>query len=426
MVATKGFYRGEACYDGMIDIKLVRENPELFRKNYRRRKEPGLLKKLDELLKRDEKFRKVKVELDKLRGSRNKLSQEINELKKKGKSVDSVLKKVKALPGKVRKKEEEYEKVEKQVLDLLIVLPNLMHEKVPYGKDDSENVQIKKWGRKPKFNFPVKNHVELLEDLGAADFDASAKSTGNGWYYLKGDFALLNQALIQFAINHMKKKGWTYVEPPLMLRKDVLSAAVDVNEFKQTIYSIDGEDAALIGTSEHAILGMHAGQVMDVPKTYFSYSMCFRKEIGSHGINEKGLWRTHQFNKVEQFVFCSKEDSWKYYDEMLKISEEIFQALELPYRVLEICTGDLAIWKGRSADIEVWRPTTKEYGEVTSLSNCTDFQARKLAIRYDGKDERSVVHTLNNTALATSRVLVAIAEHYQQKDGSIAVPKVLQ
>jgi len=260
-------------------------------------------------------------------------------------------------------------------------------------------------------------------------FESSAKVSGKGFYYLKGDLALLNMALVKFAIDFMVKKGYTYIEPPLMLHKDVLSAALDTEEFSKTIYGVKDEDLSLIGTSEYSLLGMHADETFkekELPKKYFSYTMCFRKEIGSHGINEKGLYRTHQFNKVEQFVFCKPEDSYKYYDEMMNNSVELFKKLEIPTRILEICSGELSTWKAKSADLESWRPTTKAYEEIGSLSNCTDFQSRNLNIRFQNKNnEISFVHTLNNTVVATSRALVAILENNQQKDGSVKIPKVL-
>ena len=330
----------------------------------------------------------------------------------------------------IREIEEKLVKANDEIKTLLYNIPNIMHESVPKGKDDSENKVIKKWGKIPKFDFEIKNHVELSESLNASDFEASARTSGNGFYYLKGKLALLNQALIQFAIDFMKEKNYEYIEPPLMVNKEIEEAKGDFDAFENALYKIEGEDLFLIPTAEDAILGMLMNQVIPekkLPLKYFAYSMSFRKEIGSHGINEKGLWRTHQFNKVEQFIFCRPEDSWKYYEELGKNTEEIFQKLELPYQVIECCTGDLADWKAKSEDLEVYRPTTKKYGEVTSLSNCTDFQARDLNIKMvDKKGERVVVHTLNNTALATSRALVAIMENYQQKDGSIKVPKVLQ
>ena len=410
----------------MIDIYLLRENPSLFEKSYTRMKKPELLTQFKELVEKDKQLRLIQIELDRLRSQKNTLSQEINILKKAGKNIDAVLKKMKELPEEVKKKEEEYTAFQERVTELLHTLPNIIHDKVPYGKSDKDNVEIKKWGKIPKFSFPVKTHVEILEALDAVDFDASARATGNGFYYWKGDFALLNQALIHFVQDYMVKKKYTYIEPPLMLKKDLLFKSIDAKSFEQSVYSIEGEDTALIGTSEFSMLTMYFDRIIDLPKKYFSYTMCFRREVGAHGINEKGLWRTHQFNKVEQFIFCKPEESWKFYDELLKNTEEVFQALELPYHVIELCTGDLSVWKARSADIEVWRPTTQAYGEVASLSNCTDYQARSLNIRYEEKGERKVVHTLNNTAIATSRALVAIVEHYQQKDGSIAIPKVLQ
>jgi len=409
----------------MIDIRLIREKPELFLKCYKFMKKGELIDSFNELVKRDKDLRSIKAELDQLRSSRNNLSEEINKLKKVGKDISQVIKKVKSLPEEIKRKEEEYNSVELRINELMLILPNLIHEKVSYGDSEKDNVQLKKNGKLPKFDFPVRNHVEILENLRLVDFDASAKVIGNGFYYLKGDLGLLNQALIRFVVDYMAEKGYEYIEPPLMLKKEILMGAIDKNVFENSVYQIEGQNAALIGTSEFAILGMHANEVINVPKKYFAYSMCFRQEIGAHGINEKGLWRTHQFNKVEQFIFCSKEQSWKFYEELLKNTEGIFQALELPYRVIELCTGDLAVWKARSADVEVWRPTLNAYGEVASLSNCTDYQARNLNIRYEGKEGREVVHTLNNTALATSRALVGIIENNQQKDGTVKIPKVL-
>src|SRR3989338_2082366 len=410
----------------MIDIYLLRENPSLFEKSYTRMKKPELLTQFKELVEKDKQLRLIQIELDRLRSQKNTLSQEINILKKAGKNIDAVLKKMKELPEEVKKKEEEYTAFQERVTELLHTLPNIIHDKVPYGKSDKDNVEIKKWGKIPKFSFPVKTHVEILEALDAVDFDASARATGNGFYYLKGDFALLNQALIHFVQDYMVKKKYTYIEPPLMLKKDLLFKSIDAKSFEQSVYSIEGEDTALIGTSEFSMLTMYFDRIIDLPKKYFSYTMCFRKEVGAHGINEKGLWRTHQFNKVEQFIFCKPEESEKFYDELLKNSEEILEELELPYQVLEICAGDLADWKYRSVDLEVWRPTTNSYGEVMSLSNCTDYQARNLGIKcMDRQGNKRVLHTLNDTALATSRILVAIIENNQQEDWSIKIPKAL-
>lgn len=415
----------------MIDIKLIRENSELVKENIKRKFQNEKILLVDKVRKLDEEWRKEKFNEDKLRAERNKISNEINQAKKNKKDTSSLMRKAKGIPGKIAKSEEKRKKLEEETNEMMLKIPNIMWSGVPLGKSDKDNVEIKKGGKILKFNFPVKTHVELLENLGLADFNASSKVSGAGFYYLKKELALLNQALIRFAIDFMLKKRYEYVETPLMLNEKEICASMDKKSIQDSVYEIKGEGKGLIGTAEQSLLAMHSGETIsekELPKKYFSYSMCFRKETGAHGINEKGLWRTHQFNKVEQFIFCMPEDSEKFYDELLKNSEEILKALELPYRVLEICTGDLADWKYRSADLEVWRPTTGFYGEVMSLSNCTEYQARKLGIRYISKDGKTkgVLHTLNDTALATSRIIVAILENNQQKDGSIKIPKVLQ
>lgn len=411
----------------MLDIKFIRENPDKVRENIKKKSQDT--KKVDELLKKDKRYRELLQEAEQLRAKRNTITSEINQAKKQGKDISKLIKEAKDLPEKIKSAEEEQYKLKDEVNALLTQIPNIMHKSVPSGKDASENKVIKVAGKPKKFSFPIKNHVELIENLKIADFEASAKISGNGFYFIEGELALLNQALIRFTVDFMHKKGYRYIETPLMIKKYVLEAAMDVKAFEDSIYKVEGDGLCLIGTSEHSLLGRYAEKSFnedELPKKVFSYSMCFRKEIGSHGINEKGLWRTHQFNKVEQFIFCNPEDSYKYYDELLKNSEEIMKALELPYRVIECCSGDLSDWKAKSCDIEVWRPTLNCYGEVMSLSNCTDYQARDLnmkVIRKDGTKE--AIHTLNNTAMATSRIMVAILENYQNKDGSITIPKVL-
>ncbi|MDD5651385.1 MAG: serine--tRNA ligase, partial [Candidatus Nanoarchaeia archaeon] len=414
----------------MLDIKFIRENPSVVKENLKKKSQDDKIPLVDQLIKLDELWRNVKKEADELRHERNTASEKVNEARKKGQDISQIVKKIKEIPIKIAELEEKEKSMDKEIKSILLQLPNIISKHTPKGKDASENKEIKKGGKIPKFTFPIKTHVEILEKLGLVDFDASAKVSGNGFYYLKDDLGLLNQALIRFGIDFMKSKGYHYIEPPLMLHDKEIFASMNRAAIEQSVYSIRDEDLNLIGTSEQAILAMHSGQAIDesqLPRKYFSYSMCFRKEVGAHGINEKGLWRTHQFNKIEQFIFCKPKDSEKLYDELLKNSEEILKKLELPYRVIEICTGDLADWKYRSADLEVYRPTIKEYGEVMSLSNCTDYQARKLDIKYVTKEgERIVLHTLNDTALATSRILVTIIENNQQKDGSIKIPKVLQ
>jgi seryl-tRNA synthetase len=413
----------------MLDIKLIRENPEVVKENIKKKDQESKLQLVDKVRKIDEEWRKLKTESDTLRAKRNSISKEISEAKKAGKDAAALMKRAQSIPEEIEKIENEMAKLEEEITQILRQLPNIMWKGVPKGKDSSENVEFKKGGKMPKFNFPVKSHVELTESLDIADFDASARVAGNGFYYLKGPLAILNQALIRYAIDFMIKKGYTYIEPPLMLHEKEIFASMDKTAIEQSVYSIKNEDLHLIGTSEQSVLAMHSGATIpewELPKKYFSYSMCFRKEVGAHGINEKGLWRTHQFNKVEQFIFCKPEDSENLYDELFSNSEEILKSLELPYRAIEICTGDLADWKYRSADFEVWRPTINSYGEVMSLSNCTDYQARKLNIKcIDKQGNKRVLHTLNDTAMATSRIMVTLLENNQQKDGSIKIPKAL-
>ncbi len=413
----------------MLDIHFLREHPqEAKASEQKRNRNPAVV---DEVLNYDAQWKKALRMMEELKHKRNVVSEEINNAKKaaKEKEAQAKIKEMKDVVASIRQLEADVQSFLQKRDAALLQIGNIMHPDVPAGKNDADNVELKTWGKKPAFAFPLKDHAGLCESLGIADFDASAKTSGNGFYFLKGELALLNQALLQFAMDCLRKKKYLYVEPPLLLRKEILGAAINLEEWAKSVYGIEGEDLALIGTSEFSLLGMHGGEAIpeqELPKKYYAYSMCFRKEVGSHGINEKGLWRTHQFNKVEQFIFCRPEDSGKYFDELLKNSEEILQALKLPYRVIEICSGDLSQWKQRSYDVEVWRPTIKEYGEVMSLSNCTDYQARKLSIKAVAKDgSRQVVHTLNNTAMATSRIMVAILENFQTRQGTVNVPQVL-
>jgi len=413
----------------MIDIKLIRENPKIVKDNIKKKNQDIKIPLVDKIIILDEEWRKLKAESDNLRSQRNTISREISEAVKEKKDTKLLMKKAKDIPNNIAKVEEKQNKLESEINSILSQIPNIMWEGIPKGKDGTENVEIKKHGKIPKFNFQPKTHVELAESLKIADFDSSAKVSGNGFYYIKNELALLNQALLRFTMDMMQKTNYSYIETPLMLREKEIFASMDKAAIEQSVYSVKGEDLNLIGTAEQSLLAMHSGQTIpewELPKKYFSYSMCFRKEVGAHGINEKGLWRTHQFNKIEQFVFCKPEDSEKIYDELLSNSEKILQSLELPYHVIEICTGDLADWKYRSTDLEVWRPTTNSYGEIMSLSNCTDYQARNLGIKcIDRHGNKRVLHTLNNTAMATSRIMVAILENFQQKDGSIKIPKAL-
>ena len=414
----------------MLDLKFIQENSEIVKKNIKNKFQNEKLVLVDEIISKYNQWKDVKKEIDNLRAKRNKLSEEINKTKKEKKDFNPLLKNAQEIPGLIKELEDKSNALQERINKIQLIIPNIMHTSVPLGKDASQNKVLYKKGNIVKFKFKPKTHVELIEFLDIGDFDASARVSGKGFYYLKKELALLNQALIRFVIDFMQKKKYNYIETPLMLNEKSIYASMDKKAIENSVYSIKDEDLNLIGTSEQSLLAMHSNQIIpetELPKRYFSYSMCFRKEIGAHGINEKGLWRTHQFNKIEQFVFCKPEDSYKYYNELLKNSEEIVKKLKLPYHVLEICSGDLADWKAKSADIEVYRPTLDEYGEIMSLSNCTDYQARKLNIKILRKNgEKEILHTLNNTALATSRAMVTILENYQQKDGSIKIPVVLQ
>jgi seryl-tRNA synthetase len=414
----------------MIDIKFIRENPKLVKDNIKKKFQDNKIKLVDEILEYDIKFKELKSQAESLRHRRNVLSQEINKLKKEGQDASKVLEEVKEIPVKIKDIEETQHSIEENILKNMLQIPNIIHDSVPIGKDSSENVERERIGHYKFQDFEPKNHVELTEELGIADFESSAKTSGTGFFYLRGELALLNQALIRFSIDFLTKKGYMLIEPPLMIKKDICDGVVDFEFFKNMAYKIEGEDLYLIATSEHPLIGMFINKIVseeEIPIKLVGYSQCFRKEIGSHGIDEKGLYRTHQFNKVEQIIICKPEESYKYYDELLKNSVEMFKELELPIRVFECCSGDLADLKSKSADLEAWSPRKKEYYEVGSCSNLTDAQARRLNIKISDKQgNKQLAHTLNNTAIATSRAMVAILENYQNADGSITIPKVLQ
>jgi len=414
----------------MIDIKLIRESPELVKKNIKNKFQEEKLPLVDKIRKKDIDWRNQKGRVDKLRHERNAISKEIAKAKKTGKPIATLMRTAKIIPGKIEEIEIKTKKLKADIDSLLFQLPNIIHKSVPIGQDNTKNVVREKIGKPKKFDFPVKNHAELAEQLGIADFDTSAKTSGNGFYFLKGDLALLNQALINYARDFMIKEGYEYVEPPLLIREELLTSVYSHAEIEQMSYKIQDEDLYLIATSEHPLIGLFMNKTLkkeDLPIKITGYSMCFRKEIGSHGIDEKGLFRTHQFNKQEMIVICKPEDSYKYYKELLQLSKDLFKALDIPIREVESCSGDLADLKAKGADLEAWSPRQKDYFEVTSVTNMESAQARRLNIKFrDEKNERQFVHTLNNTAIATSRVLVAILENNQNKDGSVSIPKVLQ
>jgi seryl-tRNA synthetase len=415
----------------MLDIKLIREHPEIVKNNLKKRKEEEKIKLIDDLLKYDKKWRELIQEVNNLRQKRNVITQEIADLKKKGKDFKQKMKEVKQIPDKIKELEIQADDYRKKVDEILLSLPNILHESVPYGKDETDNLIVKIVGKPPKFDFKPKNHIELAEGLGLIDAERAAKIAGHGFYYLKGDLALLDFAIMNYTINFMKKRGYLLIEPPFMMQKKPYLGVTDLEFFGDQLYKIDKEDLYLIATSEHPMAAMYMDEILlkdDLPIKLVGISPCFRKEVGAHGKYTKGLFRMHQFNKIEQFIFCLPQDSWKLHEELQKNAEDLYASLGLHFRVVNVCTGDIGIIAAKKYDIEAWM-ADGEFREVGSNSNCTDFQARRLNIRYkekEGQAPAGFVHTLNNTALATSRTMIAILEQFQQKDGSVLIPKVLR
>ncbi|MBI2129542.1 serine--tRNA ligase [Candidatus Woesearchaeota archaeon] len=413
----------------MLDISFIRKNPAVVKKDLKKRHDEEKIAWLDDLLKKDEEWRNAKQEADELRARRNKASLEINELKKQGRDISKLIKEIKEIPDKIKKLEEKENELREKIHYYLMRIPNILHDSVPYGKDSSENAVVRTVGKPKKFDFEVKPHGELMEELNIADFKRAAKIAGTGFYYLKGALALLDLSLQRFAIDFLIKRGFTLIEPPFMMNKKSYEGVIELEAFEKVMYKIQDEDLYMIATSEHPMGAMHANEVLDekgLPIRFCGISTNFRREIGSHGIDTRGLFRVHQFNKIEQFVFCRPEESWKMHEEIQKNSEDMYKALEIPFRVVSVCTGDIGIIAAKKYDIEAWSPREKQYFEVGSNSNCTAYQAARLNIKLQRKDgTREYLHTLNNTGIATSRAMRAILENYQNKDGTITVPKVL-
>ena len=415
----------------MLDIKLIREQPELVRENIKRRHDKEKLKLLDELLEDDRKWRKVTTGINELRARRNKVSEEISKLKKEKKGVTKLLEEARKIPDQIKKLENESERHGEKVKNALMRLPNILHESVPFGKDDSENFEIRRWEKPPKFDFEPKDHLTIALNLGLIDEERANKVAGAGFFYLKEELVMLDLALQRFAIDLLRKRGYKLIEPPFMIRRKPYEGVTDLSDFELVTYKIEGEDWYLIATAEHPMAAMFIDEVLDkkdLPIKFVGVSPCFRKEIGTHGKYTKGLFRMHQFNKVEQFIFCLPEESWQFHEELQKNSEDLYQKLGLHYRVVNICTGDIGTLAAKKYDIEVWMADNK-FREVGSNSNCTDYQARRLNVKFregPGKPPAAFVHTLNNTALATSRTMMAILEQFQQKDGSVIIPEVLR
>ncbi|MBN1644886.1 serine--tRNA ligase [Candidatus Woesearchaeota archaeon] len=414
----------------MLDINLLRQKPEIVKENLKKRFQADKIKWVEAILEKDKQWKELKKQSDYLRSERNRISLAVNTAKKQGKDAKTLIKQAAEIPKKLKQIEEEKAKLEYGIKHDLMSLPNIIHESVPKGKDQSENKVIKTIGKPTKPGFALKNHGELIEQTGQADFDSSAQISGTGFYFLKDKIAWLNQALIQYALDFLRKKGYTYIEPPLMMRRKPYEGVVEMQDFENVMYKIENEDLYLIATSEHPLIAQFMNTKIPeekLPIKLVGYSMCFRKEIGSHGVDTRGLFRTHQFNKVEQVIICKPEDSWKYFDELLHNTEELFNGLEIPYQLIEMCSGDIGNLKAKQIDIELWMAKQGKYQEVTSLSNCTDYQARRLGIKsIDKNGNKTVLHTLNNTAIATSRAIAGIIENFQQGDGTILIPKALQ
>ncbi|MBD3313475.1 serine--tRNA ligase [Candidatus Woesearchaeota archaeon] len=414
----------------MLDINLIRENPEIVKADLKKRGDKESLKKLKELIEKDKKWRQLKYDFQNIKSEKNSISKEISERKKQGKKADDLLKKLKDIPQKIEWFSAEIGKLKEDIDSILMDLPNILHESVPVGKDDTENELVRQWGKKPDFRFKPKSHVDLLEQLDIADTERAAKVAGSRFYYLKGDLVMLDFALQQFALDILRGKGFIPVYPPFMMNRKAYEGVTDLGDFQEVMYKIEDEDLYLIATSEHPLTAMHMDETIepeDLPIKYAGLSACFRKEAGAHGKDQKGIFRVHQFTKVEQIIFSKPAESWKHHEELLKNAEEIFQKLGLPYRIVNICTGDIGTVAAKKYDLEVWMPVQDAYREAVSCSNCTDYQARRLNIR-EGKEggEKEMLHTLNSTAVATGRTMVAIIENFQNQDGSINIPKVLQ
>jgi seryl-tRNA synthetase len=416
----------------MLDIRFVRAHPELVKADLLKRNDPEKIGWVTELLKKDARFRELKVETDTLRQRRNTIARDINAAKKAGKDAKDLLEEAAALPQKIRACDAEQEDIRNATHNYLMRLPNILHDSVPVGKDDSENVEIKRVGTPRTVDFEIKNHGQLATDNSWADFERATKISGAGFYFLKGSLVLLDLALQRYALDLLAGKGFTPVIPPYMINRSSYEGVTDLSDFEKVMYKIDGDDAYLIATSEHPIGAMYRDEIFeekDLPLRLAGISPCFRREIGAHGLDTKGLFRVHQFTKVEQFVFCKPEDSWTIHEELLANAEELFAGLGLPYHVVNICTGDIGTVAAKKYDIEVWMPRENAYKEVVSCSNCTSYQAVRLNIKVRNKSDfesKQHIHTLNSTEVATSRVIRAILENNQQRDGSVEVPEVLR
>ena len=415
----------------MIDIKFLRENPDVVKENIRRKFQDEKLPLVDEVIALDAESRKAKQEADDLRANRNKISKEIGTLMAQGKRDEAEAKKaeVAASAKRLVELEEQEKELEEKVTKIMMVIPNIIDPTVPIGKDDTENVEITRYGEPIIPDFEVPYHTEIMEKFNGIDLDSARKVAGNGFYYLMGDIARLHSAVISYARDFMINRGFTYCVPPFMIRSNVVTGVMSFAEMDAMMYKIEGEDLYLIGTSEHSMIGKFIDTIIpetELPKTLTSYSPCFRKEKGAHGLEERGVYRIHQFEKQEMIVVCKPEESAMWFDKLWQNTVDLFRSMDIPVRTIECCSGDLADLKVKSYDVEAWSPRQKKYFEVESCSNLGDAQARRLKIRVNGENGKYFAHTLNNTVVAPPRMLIAFLENNLQADGSVKIPEVLQ
>jgi len=406
---------------------MIRENPESIRKML---KDRDVQFDLDLLLELDKKRREMIISTDNLRKKKNEMSVKISEAKKTGNEATSLIQEMQVVSKELTNLEEIQNKTESEYSKLALTIPNVLHESVPCG-DDSANKEIRKWGTAPQFDFEVKDHIDISGSLNLLELERAAKTAGARFYYLKGDLVKLNQALIQFGLDFLSEKGYTMFQPPYMINRKSMEGAVILDDFEDVIYKVEDQDLYLIGTSEHAMVSMYSDEILDgnsLPARYAAISPCFRKEAGAHGKDQKGIFRVHQFEKIEQFVFSKPEDSWKTHENMIAITEEFFQKLEIPHRVVLLSSGDMGKISAKTYDLEVWMASQNAYREAVSCSNCLDYQSRRLKIRFRDKtnEDTQYIHTLNSTLVATERTMVTIMENFQTKDGHVNIPNVLQ
>ena len=412
----------------MLDPKIVKDNPQMIKDMLKAR---SVDFDLDALIESDQKRRELIIRTDELRKKRNQVGDEISQKKKVKEDTSEILIKMKDISSKLSELELEQVKVEDTYSRLVSTIPNLIHGSVPIGVDDSANKEIRKWGDIPNFDFQINDHISISENLDLVDLERAAKVSGARFYYLKNDLVRLNQSLIHYGLDFLSKRGYSLVQPPDMINRKSMEGAVIADDFEEVIYKIEDEDLYMIGTSEHAMAAMHSKEIIEgkeLPIRYAGISPCFRKEAGAHGRDQKGIFRVHQFDKIEQFVFSKPEDSWKEHEKMLSITEEFYQKLEIPHRIMLLSTGDMGKISAKTYDIEAWMAGQNAYREIVSCSNCLDYQARRLKIRFREKtnEDTQFLHTLNSTLIATTRILVAIMENFQTKDGHIRIPEVLQ